>query len=98
METDKVVLYPSINKAALAFHQNAGVIGMYNEQVWTNRYAIKVLTQSINQLIKFLMRHSSVAFESEAVLDNESEAPKRKPAAVSCTPSRTSEFLVDGIR
>ena len=54
---------------------------------------------SINQSIKFLRRHSSVAVESEAVLDNESEAPKRKPAAVNCTPSRTSEFLVDdGIR
>ena len=57
------------------------------------------INQSINQSIKFLRRHSSVTVESEAVLDNESEAPKRKPAAVSCTPSRTSEFLVDdGIR
>ena len=46
LETDKVVLYPSIYKAALALDQNSGVIGMYNEKVWRNRYAIKVLTES----------------------------------------------------
>ena len=33
LETDKVVLYPSIYKAALALDQNPGVIGMYNGKV-----------------------------------------------------------------
>ena len=46
LETDKVDLYPSIYKAALAMDQNTGVIGMYDEKVWRNRYAIKVLTES----------------------------------------------------
>ena len=46
LEADKVVLYPSIYKAALALEQNPGVIGMYNGKVWRNRYAIKVLTES----------------------------------------------------
>ena len=46
LETDKVVLYPSICKAALALDQNPGVIGMYNGKVWRKRYAINVLTES----------------------------------------------------
>ena len=46
LETDKVVLYPSICKAALALAQNTGVISMYDRKVWRNRYAIKVLTES----------------------------------------------------
>ena len=46
METDKVVLYPSIYKAALALNQNTGVISMYNGKVWRNRYEIKILTES----------------------------------------------------
>ena len=46
LETDKVVLYPSICKSLLALDQNPGVIGMYNGKVWRNRYAIKVLTES----------------------------------------------------
>ena len=46
LETDKVVLYPSIYKAALALDQNPEVIGMYNGKVWRTRYAIKVLTES----------------------------------------------------
>ena len=45
LETDKVALYPSIYKAALALDQNPGVIGIYNGKVWKNRYAIKVLTE-----------------------------------------------------
>ena len=44
LETDKVVLYHSIYKAAL--DQNPGVIGMYNGKVWRKRYVIKVLTES----------------------------------------------------
>ena len=43
-ETDKVVLYPSLYKAALALDQNREVIGMYNGKVWRNRHSIKVLT------------------------------------------------------
>ena len=46
LETDKVDLYPSIYKAALALEQNPRVIGMYNGKVWRKRYAIKVLTES----------------------------------------------------
>ena len=46
LETDKVVLYPSIYKAALALDQNIGVISMFNGKVWRNGYAIKVLTES----------------------------------------------------
>ena len=46
LETDKVVLYPSMYKAALALDENTGVISMYNRKVWINRYAIKVLTAS----------------------------------------------------
>ena len=46
LETDKVVLYHSIYKAALALDQNTAVIGMYNGKVWRNRNAIKVLTES----------------------------------------------------
>ena len=46
LETDKVVLCPSIYKAALALDQNPGVIVMYIGKVWRNRYAIKVLTES----------------------------------------------------
>ena len=45
LETDKVVLYSSIYKAALTLEQNLGVIGMYNGKVWRKRYAIKVLTE-----------------------------------------------------
>ena len=45
-ETDKIVLYLFIYKAALALDQNPGVIGMYNGKVWRNMYAIKVLTKS----------------------------------------------------
>ena len=44
LETDKVVLYPSIYKAALALDQNTEVISMYDGKVWRNRYAIKVLS------------------------------------------------------
>ena len=46
LETDKIVLYPSIYKAALALDQNTGVISKYNGKVWRNRYTIKVLTES----------------------------------------------------
>ena len=45
LKTDKVVLYPSIYKAALALDQNTRVIDMYNEKGKRNRYATKVLTE-----------------------------------------------------
>ena len=46
LETDKVVLYPSIYKAVLALDKNTGVINMYDGKVSRTRYAIKVLTES----------------------------------------------------
>ena len=46
MEADKVVLCPSIYKGAMALDKNTGVISMYNENVWRNRYAIKLFTES----------------------------------------------------
>ena len=46
LEADKVVLYPSIYKAALALDQNTEVISMYDGKVRRSRYAIKVLTES----------------------------------------------------
>ena len=46
LETNKIVLYPSICKATLALDQNTRVIGMYNGKVWRNRYAFKALTES----------------------------------------------------
>ena len=46
LERDKVDLYASIYKAALAMDQNTGVVGMYYGKVWRNRCAIKVLTES----------------------------------------------------
>ena len=46
LESDKVVLYYSIYKAALALDKNRGVIGMYNGKVWRSRYAVIVLTES----------------------------------------------------
>ena len=46
LETDKVVLYPSIYKAALALDQNTGVISIYDGKIWRNRYAIIVITES----------------------------------------------------
>ena len=42
MQPDKIVLYPSIYKAALALDQNIEVISMYDGKVWRNRYAIKI--------------------------------------------------------
>ena len=46
LETDKVVLYPSIYKAVLALDQYPREISMYDGKVWRNRYAIKVLTEA----------------------------------------------------
>ena len=46
LETDKVVLNPSIYKATLALDKNTGVINMYDGIVLRTRFAIKVLTES----------------------------------------------------
>ena len=46
LETDKVALYPSIFKAALALDQNAGVVGMQNGKGCRNRYSIKMLMET----------------------------------------------------
>ena len=46
LETDKVVLYHSIYKAAFALDQNPEVISVYDGKVWRSRYAVKVLTES----------------------------------------------------
>ena len=46
LETDNIVLYSSIYKAALALDQNPGAISMYDGKVWRSRYAIKILTES----------------------------------------------------
>ena len=46
LETDKITLYPSIFKSALALEQNIGEISLYDGKVWRNRYAIKDLTES----------------------------------------------------
>ena len=46
LETDKVVLYPSIHIAALAMDQNTAVMSMYDGKKWRSRYANKVLTES----------------------------------------------------
>ena len=46
LETDRVVLNPSIYKADLALDKNTEVFGKYNGKVWRNMYAIKVLTES----------------------------------------------------
>ena len=45
METDDVVLYPSIYKATLALDQNTRVFSIYDANVWRNRYASRVLTK-----------------------------------------------------
>ena len=46
LETYKVVPYPSIYKAALAWDQNTGVIGMHNGKYAGTGISSKVLTKS----------------------------------------------------
>ena len=46
LEIDKVVLYPSVYKAALVLDKKARVISMYDGKVRRSSYAIKVLTES----------------------------------------------------
>ena len=46
METGKIIVYSSMYKAAKRFNQQSRLIYAYDEKVWRNRYAIKVLTES----------------------------------------------------
>ena len=46
IETDEIIVYSSMYKAAKTFNQQSRWISAYDEKVWRNRYAIKVLTES----------------------------------------------------
>ena len=46
METGEIIIYSSMYKAAKRFNQQSRLISAYDGTVWTNRYAIKVLTES----------------------------------------------------
>ena len=45
METGEIIVYSSMYKAAKGFNQKSRLIYAYDEKVWRNRYAIKVLTE-----------------------------------------------------
>ena len=47
-ETGEVVVYPSKYKAALVVGQSAGIMSLYNGNVWKNRYEIKALDKIID--------------------------------------------------
>ena len=46
METGEIIVYSSMYKAAKRFNKHSRLISAYDGQVWRNRYAIKVLTES----------------------------------------------------
>ena len=46
IETDEIIEYSSINKAAKTFNQQSRLISANDEKVWRNIYVIKVLTES----------------------------------------------------
>ena len=46
MEKGEIIIHSSIYKAAKRFNQQSRLISTYDGQVWRNRYAIKVLTES----------------------------------------------------
>ena len=46
IETDEIIVYSSMYKAAKTFNQQSRLISAYHGNVWRNRYAIKVLTES----------------------------------------------------
>ena len=46
METDEIIVYSSMYKAAKTFNQQSRLISAYDGKVWRNRYAIKVLSES----------------------------------------------------
>ena len=45
METGEIIVYSSMYKDAKTFNQQSRLISAYDEKVWRNRYAIKVLTE-----------------------------------------------------
>ena len=45
METDEIIIYSAMYKAAKRFSQQSRLISAYDGKVWRNRYAIKVLTE-----------------------------------------------------
>ena len=46
METDEIIIYSFMYKAANRFNQQSRLISTYDGKVWRNRYAIKVLSES----------------------------------------------------
>ena len=46
IETDEIIVYSSMYKAAQRFNEQSRLISAYDGKVWRNRYAIKVLTES----------------------------------------------------
>ena len=46
METGEIIVYSSMYKAAKRFNQQSGLIYAFVGKVWSNRYAINVLTES----------------------------------------------------
>ena len=46
IETDEINVYSSMCKAGKIFNQQSRLISAYDGNVWRNRYAIKVLTES----------------------------------------------------
>ena len=46
METDEIIVYSSMYKAAERFNQQSRLISAYDGKVWRNRYPSKVLTES----------------------------------------------------
>ena len=46
IETDEIIVYSAMYKAAKIFNQQSRLISEYDGKVWRNRYAIKVLTES----------------------------------------------------
>ena len=46
LETDEIIVYSSMYKAAKTYNQQSRLISTYDGKVWRNRYAIKVLIDS----------------------------------------------------
>jgi len=48
-ETGDVVVYPSMYKASQAFGLRAGIMSLYNGNVWKNKYEIKALDDDVSK-------------------------------------------------
>ena len=46
IETDKIIVYSSMYKAAKTFNQQSRLISAYDRKMRRNRYAIKILNES----------------------------------------------------